>query len=378
MGKDILLKKVAEQSNVVLRLRKAYKKPALNCHSVLTDDIFTYVDFFFKKHKKCLKDSNGNTIRQNYIFYWQQAHNFYKAAKILPVESSPLPMYYCMLNAAKAYILYYIKDFSDVSKDFGNHGIVEMSVIEDIRQQKLSEIFVVRHNYGVFPLFSKMLDDNFESKWPSGKECPYSAQELIRSLAFVHSAYISTYDIGRKDECFIPLSANETPLFYYCNDGKIHLIATLQKSYFSKSAVKIPEEIKNRIPNIFIVSPEDPFCIISKEGFKKSDIQNQYTDFRKQFSVISANIRLWYLNKTFSEFPSSQINDLSKIMALTHRFSEIVRYKPEQMEELLNGKENWLIHEFLSLALDQFIDELACEITKQEIMPTRYKLKEKN
>ena len=67
------------------------------------------------------------------------------------------------------------------------------------------------------------------------------------------------------------------------------------------------------------------------------------------------------------------LNTMDIEVAVMHRFSEIVRYKPEQMLKLLNSKENWLIHEFLSLALDQFIDEIACEITKQEIMPTRIK-----
>jgi len=32
------------------------------------------------------------------------------------------------------------------------------------------------------------------------------------------------------------------------------------------------------------------------------------------------------------------------------------------------GKENWLLHEFIAQSLDQFIDELAAEITKQDIM----------
>ncbi|MFR3200713.1 MAG: hypothetical protein ACLTOW_16325 [Blautia wexlerae] len=51
----------------------------------------------------------------------------------------------------------------------------------------------------------------------------------------------------------------------------------------------------------------------------------------------------------------------------------MVRYKPEQMAHLLNSKENWLLHEFLTLALDQFIDELAAEITGQDIMCTGVK-----
>ncbi|MBQ2988326.1 MAG: hypothetical protein IJD59_04400 [Clostridia bacterium] len=73
----------------------------------------------------------------------------------------------------------------------------------------------------------------------------------------------------------------------------------------------------------------------------------------------------------FRRFEQIKFNGAS--VAIVHRFSEIVRYKPEQMYRLLQEKENWLIHEFLSIVLDQFMDEIACEITKKEIMATRTK-----
>ena len=62
------------------------------------------------------------------------------------------------------------------------------------------------------------------------------------------------------------------------------------------------------------------------------------------------------------------LSDLTINMAVMHRVSEIARYKPEQLNRLMKSKENWLLHEFIALALDQFIDELAAEITKQDIM----------
>lgn len=62
------------------------------------------------------------------------------------------------------------------------------------------------------------------------------------------------------------------------------------------------------------------------------------------------------------------LSDLTINMAAMHRVSEIARYKPEQLNRLMKSKENWLLHEFIAQALDQFIDELAAEITKQDIM----------
>lgn len=47
--------------------------------------------------------------------------------------------------------------------------------------------------------------------------------------------------------------------------------------------------------------------------------------------------------------------------------------KHKKILKTKDGKKNWLIHEFLSMALDQFMDEISCEITKEEIMRTRVK-----
>ena len=40
-----------------------------------------------------------------------------------------------------------------------------------------------------------------------------------------------------------------------------------------------------------------------------------------------------------------------------------------------SSKENWLFHEFITLTLDQFIDELSCEITEQDIIFAGKKVK---
>jgi hypothetical protein len=54
------------------------------------------------------------------------------------------------------------------------------------------------------------------------------------------------------------------------------------------------------------------------------------------------------------------------IMAIMHRLSELSRYDPKGLLKYLGGKENWLLAEFIELAADQFIDELACEMTSLE------------
>ena len=361
-----------ETNSVSLRLRKPYSQADLSSHTVLTDDVFSYVDFYFKTHKKNIKRSNGKVVEQNHLFYWAQAKNFYNATKVLPIEAAPLPMYYCMLNAVKAYLIYKCKIFDDIENDFRSHGLQEANSDVDGNAKKLSEIYVKHFNYGVFSRFGKdLMGDMFNDTWRCSNDGAMSVQKLLYYLPFVHSAYISTYKLPRNKEHFIPLKSGTTPTFRFTKSNKIYLVAELDKSYFKQNAVTIPEEIKNSLPDGFAINIDNGFELVSKESLLKKDVKFKYDTFRKSFSYITGNKRIWYLNRNNSEI--SDLNTMIIEIALAHRFSEIVRYKPEQMVKLLQGKENWLIHEFLSLALDQFMDEIACQITKQEIMTTRNK-----
>ena len=182
------------------------------------------------------------------------------------------------------------------------------------------------------------------------------------------------------EELFIPLEVGESPKLYKGSDGKAYLMAPLCKTWFSMTATKIPVDVQSSIDSLFKIKPDSPFTIITSEGAKRNtgsvstEIKDKLALCRKQFSYIHGNRRLWFLKR--SNLASSSVINLSSmtlIMAAMHRISEIARYKPEQLNRLLKSKENWLLHEFISLALDQFIDEIACEITHHEIMPTANK-----
>lgn len=363
-----------ENNSVSVRLRKAYRDADLSSHTVLTDDVFQYVDFFFKTHKKNIKNSSGKKIDQHYLFYWQQSKNFYNATKMLPIESSSLPMYYCMLNAVKAYLLYNANNYDELKGELSKHGLKEGNTDSDEHPLCLDSIYVRRDMRGVFSAFSKKIQGDFDTLWSSGKSSAISLKQLMYQIPFVHSAYISTYRTPRKNEKFIPLFPNQSPRFMYSRDRKIRLVVDLDRHYFKQNATTIPDEVKTAFPDELLVNESNAFQLVSRDSYAKREIACKYNELRDMFSYIKADRRIWYLKKKpLNSSDIDNINSMSLEIAIVHRFSEIVRYKPEQMVKLLAGKENWLIHEFLSLALDQFMDEIACEITKQEIMSTRIK-----
>ncbi len=370
--------------NKPLRMQKSYTWQDYRKQTVLTDDLFTFVAFYYATHNKAMKyrDSSlktkyGNADQFHYDFYWKQAKVFYDSAKSLPVESAPLSAYYCMLNAAKSYIAFKSEYVDDFVEHFGQHGLNEDN---SDTGEDLSTINIKHKQIGVFPLFAKSLDLDFTEKWAAGT--PRSLKSLLYNLPFVHRAFSMTCNArnSKVEELFLPLNVGDSPKYYKANDGKAYLIIDLEKSYFAANARTIPSAIETTLPEDFKLIDGSGFKLISINGAIRysdsvsSEIKVFTQQSRKFMSYIKGTHRLWYLKRIRLSHPDVlNLCDMTLIMASMHRISEIVRYKPEQLSRLMQSKENWLLHEFITLALDQFIDEIACEVTGQDIMCTSQK-----
>lgn len=178
-------------------------------------------------------------------------------------------------------------------------------------------------------------------------------------------------------ELFIPISTTLSPCYYKGNDSHLYLKFEIERSLFSPSSVSIPNVYMSTISSKLKVSSSGNFILQSANGARRNSADSLSSEFRtlnselrREFQYIRSSRRLWYLKRTGVGNNVLDFNSMLIIMAAMHRISEIVRYKPEQLAHIMDSKENWLLHEFISLAMDQFIDEIAAEITGQEIMST--------
>lgn len=368
--------------NRSLHMGKAYTQQNYRSSTILTDDAFTYIDFYFSSHKKVMKYQNanlreryGNPDKYNFGFYWKQSMSFYQAAKLLPIESSPLASYYSMLNAVKSLIAFREPYVDNFVESFNRHGLNEDS---SSAGEDLETICVKRKQKGVFCLFGDILEENFQTLWPLGTS--WSIKKLLYNLAFMHRAFTVTYGSSRGkkvQEQFLPIKAGDSPTYFIGNDGNLYMKAELERGRFSPTATSLPQSLIPTLPDSLTVA--SGFTVRSKSGAKRNpdslstEFKKLNQELRKNFQYIKSTKRLWYLKQVLGTGDSIGMNSMLIIFAAMHRFSEIVRYKPEQLARLLDSKENWLIHEFLTLALDQFIDEIATEITGQDIMCTGIK-----
>ena len=106
----------------------------------------------------------------------------------------------------------------------------------------------------------------------------------------------------------------------------------------------------------------------SKEQRSQAELRlfNYHRKIRQNLVFISASPDLWYIKRQIAGAKPLRRYTLTLIMAAMHRLSELARYDPQGLMRYLEGKENWLLTEFIELAPAQFIDELVCEMTSLE------------
>jgi hypothetical protein len=337
--------------NKSCELMKAYCNPKYGSKTILTNSCWEYVSLFLKRKSKAgARDA---------LFYWEQAHSFYLSSKSLPDSASPLTSYYCILNASKALLRYKGVD----EKNLKNHGL--SSVRTENNNTNIEEACTDIKGAGVLPELAKYYGFYIQPG-------QYTMAEILYNIPCVHRAYCITFS---KSEIFIPISK---PIFVKKdNSVKAWLKFDVSRRYANMKALKY-------LPNNFErdLGVSDEFTIRMKKRFnwgksideRKSALNKYHQIIRSYLYYIYGESKLWYIKKHVEGNEKLLFAPATVLMfSVFHWLSELVRYNPKLFNKYMKSKQNWLIHEFINSALDQFVDEISCEITGQDIMCTGYR-----
>lgn len=329
-----------------LRPHKAAISPILGAQTVLTNSPWEFVSLWLTRQKK-----------PNALFYWNQAREFARAAVGMPVQSAPLLHYYSFMNSAKALLTAKDVKFTE------HHGITDGNIPSESKPIDLANEGVRIKEAGVLPSLASYLGD-------TETRTTHTLQELLFNLPFVHRTYCLTYPA--QPDLFFPLSD-----CIYVHDTvtkKAYLRAQLSEEFSDRqhveklppaflqdSAASMPRAIRSAeeemISNETLTSAADVECLTRLNRRLRPDLQ-----------LISGSHTLWYAKAIVSGPNRLNRSPLTLTLAAMHRLSEICRYRPLRLAELLAGQQNWLISEFAMMSPDQFLDGIATEITGHQFM----------
>lgn len=323
--------------------RRAVQSANFDCKKVLTADVWSYVDLWLKR-----RGSAGDAA-----FYWEQAREFAETAADLPDTAAPLPLYYAFMNITKALLAVRGSPYGP------HHGLSGKSIQR--RSSLANEIINIKRG-GVLPALIRYYGETESAR-------QYDLKTLLYNLPFVHRAYSLTY---KEKEIF--LSLDEPTYVRKYGSSEAWLMAYVDGRHDNKrimSTLPPGYQVDHGFADKLVVRRKKRFRWQRKRtaGSKAknlSSLQNYHTKTRRDLVYI-ANVHRWYLKRRLS---TATIVDrhvpVITLMAM-HRLSELSGYDPLKLSKILGTQRGWLISEFISAAPIQFLDEMACEITGEEI-----------
>ena len=325
-----------------LSLTKAIHGSNFRMNTILTLDPFDYVDLWLRREHK-----------DEAQHYWRQSRNFYRAAQGLPIESAPLILYYCFMNAAKALLA------SKGQAINPYHGV-------GAHQMRGPNGKVVLSNEGIKIKLGGIVPGVIAYFNETEPSLTHSLEDVLYNIVCIHRTYCLSY--ANKMDRFVPLK-------YACfmrdrGTGEVRLFAEIVDGFdWARYRRRLPTEVlevAGGAPAIQSATAIQWTTVNRPSDAELDSLRQLNATLRRSVHYINGAHTLWYI-KTTGSYAINR-SPVTLMLAAMHRLSEICRYKPSQLRSFLDGSKNWLLSEFVAMSPPQFLDEIACEMTGHRIM----------
>jgi hypothetical protein len=306
--------------------------------AVLAADPWAYVNHFLGQ--AALDAPASKVTIDQARFYWDQAERFAAGLPVERYEAKPLHLYYMMLNATKAMILY---RRPSASPCFSKHGLgYDPPAPGD-------DVFAGKINPGKAGVFAELVTIMGD------KTAAVTLDDVMGSTISVHRAYCTA---TRSAERFVPVG------------NRVRLRRFGRKLRYEMEIAKHidPASISGMIPKQLEATKDGGgrvfrtcFAVDDAElAADKISIPN--AKLRRIVDAIAGRERpSFYIRRTDQHLvPWSQ---LSLHFAACLALSSTARYEPQQLVKIFQDPRGWIVKEYLRTAANQFLALVASEIT---------------
>lgn len=331
----------------IVRLQKSIRRPDFKSRTILVEDQWDYVEMWLRR----------NGLEEALVF-WRQAEEFHKASIDQPPSSAPLMNYYSALNATKVLLLAKKVEHSPYHGLVGEHKGPKTSLAGEI---------VSTTKGGVFSALSRYLGE------PEGEGQAFTLKDILYNLPYIHRAYTVTF--GSQPELFIPVS---NPIFVrIAGNSECYLKFEIIDSMYQHQATInsfTKFERDAGIDGSYVVRRKKRFKwnLNDDDDVNLTRLVKYHDDVRRSMYYIKGMTRLWYLKKEGARQCRIERSSLTLTFMALHRLSELARYSPDSLMRHFESRHNWLLSQFIVRGLDQYLDELAAEITGHDFMAPSY------
>lgn len=325
----------------------------------IDDELWIILDYYSEVESvgmDLLKKAGIHNLIRKRIFkhfqaYIRQAKTYYISAKTLPARSSGLLYYYCFLNLAKAAIV--LKDPSIAGK-FIRHGLTyNISNNSDMSGQLISvqDDGVFKKLYELYfgtPLNIKRF--NIQTLFNYCSDLNYQCDKAKISEKKIARAYFA----GGMSK----IRKTSWGIVGFSDLKEVAKYTKTMKPFFDLyELIDIPQLVCRDIFKLSAYQRNEIsfFQSIVERPWLGPDIPNFNADVAQLMTALGKVFQVNYFKEDFDfkiALPykrnrQERTDELIAIYVIMFYISELVRYKPAYLENLLNRKESWLIESFV-------------------------------
>ena len=236
------------------------------------------------------------------------------------------------------------------------HGVTELKPNKQKRIQLVNEGVKITQN-GIVPSLAKYYGEPETA-------VTHNLKDLFFNIPCIHRTYSLTF-VSQK-EMFVPLKDCK---FVFDRKSKLVFCQGLLSNHARRSSGE------KRLPaSLILVERDDGIYIRSHNSIpwkratsaKPTELKALMAlqkSLRFDLQYISGSDTLWYIKLSSKSGTRLRRAPPTIMLMAAHRLSELCRYKPGALSSYLDGKQSWLLSEFVEMCPFQFIDEIASEIT---------------
>jgi len=328
---------------------------------------------------RAIEDRLTGIIRDSALALNEQAEDFYRAADSGVKAAKPLLLYYCYMNLAKCFALH---SGTLTIVDNAQHGLT--SSFKDPRtddqiQDTILDAYRSPNRRGEIQNFDVMLEAITGNKLPSAK-ATFELSNILPQIVPGHRLWLQSRSIGAKER-FVsiaeinfmtdPNSKTIWLQFFVFADAlkrinKTHQAFTAETrldSIFQE--VKCDWELDGR--DLLCFEQVSPITYSGQARDKIPELVQTVKPLLWQTVLSNRPYRKYYLYASPASEHSGIMPQLASIYAITYFLGSIVRYRPREFDDILDGQYGPFIQAFLNDQANQFIYLMASEFVEREV-----------
>lgn len=325
------------------------------------------------------RNLNHRVRRRDALYFLWQAKDFWSAAQTAQITSKPLLLYYSMMNAAKALILY-----RGVAQTLNRamHGLSEDTHLGTVRDPLLANVIAMPNKAGsanIFDLFGQAIGCA-----PLAQKQTYQVANLLPQIVIGHRLWAA---VGRRRERFVRADSVSFAIDQANRQTWLRIdidrsdLPTVMSSYkeFEVGCRLAPafRRVKFRdtgsansnheLLNEKFIRYESatPTSFITRAAERVNDLAGTLKPILWPVVRSTPPYRRYYLYASPSN--AVPISPLLSVYALVYFFGSITRYRPHLFDKVRESPFGMFVDEFLNTQGRQFLFLTASELVQRDV-----------